>query len=219
MNDIRAGRPKPTGVDPDAWLRLVAVSKSENFKKKSAAMKYANSCWHNLGRTRPGGEIGVRESLKYKMGRSPDPEEIQAEMTRDKGYGGKKRKTKQKAGPEKILLLTSGREEDNQKHSQCENDIEVEDIAGSSQRKVGRSGGEDDTDILSEQMKMFKKMEAEIADLKARLESTVGRLPHPNKEAQVRSMAGAHTESSFERLMDQVRSWSNLHFNSYNVIV
>jgi len=54
MNDIRADRPKPKGLNPDAWERLQAVCNSKNFKKKSAAMKYANSRRRNVGKNRSG---------------------------------------------------------------------------------------------------------------------------------------------------------------------
>lgn len=40
--------------------------------------------------------MGIRERLRRRFRRSPDPEEIHTEMARDKGYGGRaKRKTEQ----------------------------------------------------------------------------------------------------------------------------
>jgi len=51
----------------------------------------------------------VRESLKHKFNCSPDPKEVQAEMTRDKGYGGKRRKNKTTDYPHNVIAVTSPR--------------------------------------------------------------------------------------------------------------
>jgi len=91
MNDIKAGRDCPTGLNRDIWDRLKRICESESFQRKSAAMRYANSCRHSLGRIGPGGEISVRQTLKERFDRSPDPEEVQTEMAQDKGYRGKKK--------------------------------------------------------------------------------------------------------------------------------
>ena len=55
--------------------------------RKSEICSRANASRVNFGRTGPSGEVGVRERLRRKL-RSPDPEEINFEMARDKGYGG-----------------------------------------------------------------------------------------------------------------------------------
>ncbi|KAG0574704.1 hypothetical protein KC19_VG283900 [Ceratodon purpureus] len=61
---------------------------SEKFRAKSEQMKYANACRRSKGRTGPLGEVGIRERLRHRLNRSPAPEEVVAEMTRDKGYSG-----------------------------------------------------------------------------------------------------------------------------------
>lgn len=139
MNTIRAGRPPPVGLDLEAWERLRSLCESPNFEKKSEAMQYANSCRQNVGRTGPGGEIGVRESLKNILQRSPESEEVQAEMTRDKGYGGK-RKMKQKVICEN-QKLSSVRcdEEDSYRNWGSEEDFHSEDMPSPVQGKKAKS--------------------------------------------------------------------------------
>ncbi|KAG0572315.1 hypothetical protein KC19_VG084200 [Ceratodon purpureus] len=58
---------------------------TEKFKTKSEQMKRANACRKSKGRTGPIGVAGVTERLRVRLGRTPDPEEIQEEVTRDKG--------------------------------------------------------------------------------------------------------------------------------------
>jgi len=65
---------------------------SRQREQKSAQGQYANSYFRIVGRTRSKGRIGVREHLWEVLRRSPDPKEIEEEMQRDKGYGGKKNK-------------------------------------------------------------------------------------------------------------------------------
>jgi hypothetical protein len=43
------------------------------------------------GRTGSRGINGVRERLREILGRSPDPDEMEKQINRDKGYGGYKR--------------------------------------------------------------------------------------------------------------------------------
>lgn len=49
-------------------------------------MRHANSMRRTKGRTGPKGEMGIVEDLREHFGRSPDPDEIEDEMQRDKGY-------------------------------------------------------------------------------------------------------------------------------------
>lgn len=42
----------------------------------------------NFGKTRPLEEVGVRKKLRRKLQLSPNLEEIQFKMARDKGYSG-----------------------------------------------------------------------------------------------------------------------------------
>jgi hypothetical protein len=51
-------------------------------------MRHANSCRRTLGHIGPKGKMGIVEDLREQLGRSPDPNEIEDEMKRDKGYGG-----------------------------------------------------------------------------------------------------------------------------------
>lgn len=44
------------------------------------------------GRTGCTGVNGIRERLREEFGRSPDPDKIDFEMNRDKGFGGDKNK-------------------------------------------------------------------------------------------------------------------------------
>lgn len=48
----------------------------------------------NFGRTGPSGEVGVRERLRKRFRRSPEPDEVSFEMTRNKGYRGRAKKTR-----------------------------------------------------------------------------------------------------------------------------
>lgn len=58
---------------------------------KSNQGKYAASMRQTIGRTGSRGENGVRELLRERFNRSPDPDEMEYELTRDKGYGGYKK--------------------------------------------------------------------------------------------------------------------------------
>lgn len=88
MEMIRNGEQGPPGFDKDMWYNLERISADAKYKEKSQAMRHANSCRRTLGRTGPKGEMGIVEDLRERLGRSPDPDEIEDEMKRDKGYGG-----------------------------------------------------------------------------------------------------------------------------------
>ena len=47
-------------------------------------MKRANACRKSKGRTGPIGIVGIIEKLRLRLGRTPDPEEVQEEARRDK---------------------------------------------------------------------------------------------------------------------------------------
>ena len=72
-------------VSEAIWSRLVTMAGSEKFKLKSEQMKYANACRKLKGRIGPIGVAGVTEKLRERLGRTPDPDEIQEELRRDKG--------------------------------------------------------------------------------------------------------------------------------------
>ncbi|KAG0594661.1 hypothetical protein M758_UG097200 [Ceratodon purpureus] len=89
MKMITAKHERPAWVSEATWSKLVAMEGSEKFRAKSEAMRHANACRRNKGRTGPLGEVGVRERLRIQLGRSPEPEDVYAEMARDKGYSRK----------------------------------------------------------------------------------------------------------------------------------
>ena len=88
MEMIRNGDLIPPGFDKDIWYNLQRVADDPKYKEKSEAMKHANSMRRTKGRTGPKGEMGIAEDLREHFGRSPDPDEIEDEMQRDKGYAG-----------------------------------------------------------------------------------------------------------------------------------
>ena len=57
--------------------------------------KYANACRMNVGRTGPKGEVGITEDLRCSLYKDPDPQEVQREMRKDKGYSGLSKKQKE----------------------------------------------------------------------------------------------------------------------------
>lgn len=89
---IRNKEPKPEDVTDRAWRSLNKELQNPATIRKSMMCSKANASRINFGRTRPSGEVGVRERLRRQLRRSPDPEEIQQEMARDKGYGGRSKR-------------------------------------------------------------------------------------------------------------------------------
>lgn len=91
---IRNGKPKPSLVLDESWQKLKRQMDSPAMQRKSESCRKANASRVNFGRTGPSREVDVRERLRRKFRRSPHPEEIQFEMARDKGYGGRGQKNK-----------------------------------------------------------------------------------------------------------------------------
>jgi hypothetical protein len=89
---IRNKEPKPEDVTDRAWRSLKKELQNPATIQKSMMCSKANASRVNFGRTGPSGEVGVRERLRRQLRRSPDPEEIQQEMARDKGYGGRSKR-------------------------------------------------------------------------------------------------------------------------------
>ncbi len=79
-------------IDHEVWERLVKFAASRQRQEKSEQGRYANACRKSYGRTGSRGVNGVRERLRKQFNRSPDPEEMEFELSRDKGYGGYKKK-------------------------------------------------------------------------------------------------------------------------------
>lgn len=55
-------------------------------EKLSERMRFANAARLSKGRTGPKGEEGIKEELYKQLGRDADPDEVQYEMNRKKGY-------------------------------------------------------------------------------------------------------------------------------------
>lgn len=91
---IRSGEPKPLTVSDRSWRTLGRQLNSPATIEKAESCRKANASRMNFGRTGPSGEVGVRQRLRRALRRSPDPEEIEQEMARDKGYGGFQRERK-----------------------------------------------------------------------------------------------------------------------------
>lgn len=89
---IRSGGSQPLHIDREVWERLVNLESSKQRKDKSEQGRKANASRKTYGRTGRTGMNGVREKLREEFNRSPDPDEIEFEMNRDKGFGGYKRK-------------------------------------------------------------------------------------------------------------------------------
>ena len=91
---IRMNGPKPDDVSDHTWRSLKRELQNPATLKKQENCSKANASRVNFGRTGPSGEVGVRARLRKRLRRSPDPEEVQLEMSRDKGYGGRSKKNK-----------------------------------------------------------------------------------------------------------------------------
>lgn len=91
---IRMNDPKPDDVSDRTWRSLKRELQNPATIKKQEDCSRANASRMNFGRTGPSGEVGVRARLRKRLRRSPDPEEVQLEMSRDKGYGGRSKKQK-----------------------------------------------------------------------------------------------------------------------------
>lgn len=89
---IDKGERQPLHIDHDIWERLKKLAASRQQTEKSEQGKRANMARKSFGRTGSRWVNGVRELLREKFNRSPDPDEMESELTRDKGYGGYKKK-------------------------------------------------------------------------------------------------------------------------------
>jgi len=97
-------------MNKDVWLRLEKLANSKQREEKSKQGRHANSCRKTLGRTRSIRVNSVKEKLRSQLMRSPDPDAIQEEMQRNKGYKGVKRKVhsfhvKKEKGFVEVLLF------------------------------------------------------------------------------------------------------------------
>lgn len=88
-------------IDHEVWERLVKYASSAQCEEKSEQGRKANASRRTFGRTGSRGVNGVRERLREEFNRSPDPDEMERELQRDKGYGGYKKKRVQQEEEEK----------------------------------------------------------------------------------------------------------------------
>ena len=95
ITTMNAGGSKPTGMNDDVWHRLDCIRKDPGREYLSQRMKHANALRINKGWTGPKGEEGITDDLYKALGRNPNPEEVQREMRRNKGYGGVSQKRRQ----------------------------------------------------------------------------------------------------------------------------
>ena len=91
---IRQDEPKPEDVSDRTWRSLAKELENPATIRKAEACSRPMQARLNFGRTGPSGEVGVRERLRNRFRRSPDPDEVQFEMVRDKGYGGRSKRNK-----------------------------------------------------------------------------------------------------------------------------
>ena len=89
---INKGGTQPLHIDHEVWERLVKLAASRQRQEKSEQGRYANACHISFGRIGSRGINGVRERLREQLNRSPDPDEMEFELSRDKGYGRYKTK-------------------------------------------------------------------------------------------------------------------------------
>lgn len=89
---IKSDGKQPLNIDESIWHRLKKLANSKQRHEKSEQGRYANTCRKTLGRTRASRENSVREKLRTLLWRSLDPDEVEEEMQRYKGYGGQKQK-------------------------------------------------------------------------------------------------------------------------------
>ena len=74
MRTIKEGGSQPNHVDSAVWEKLLKLSTSEQWEKKSQQGKLANPSRKTVNRTGNRGVNGVRENLREIFGRSPDPD-------------------------------------------------------------------------------------------------------------------------------------------------
>ena len=89
---ITRKEPKPEDVSDRTWRSLSRELDNPATKLKSQNCSRANAARVNFGRTGPSGEVGVREKLRRRLRRSPEPHEVHFEMARDKGYAGRSKR-------------------------------------------------------------------------------------------------------------------------------
>lgn len=91
---IEAREDFPTHFEQAIWSRLERTLNCASHREKLERMKFANSSRRDVGRTCPKGEEGIRKMLQLRHNKSLDYDDVYAEMSRDKGYGGMARQRK-----------------------------------------------------------------------------------------------------------------------------
>lgn len=133
MKSIGRGEPQPNHIDSGVWERLLKLHASKQWEEKSQQGKHANSMRKTMNRTGNRGVHGVRENLRETLGRSPDPDEVYAEVHRDKGSG----KTKyQKDTPTLNWAVNAG--EESSEDADQEDSVEISSEPRSNDEGLGR---------------------------------------------------------------------------------
>ena len=165
INEIKNQRPCPPGVKLEHWEKLKRYSESESYHRKSEAMKRASACRQTLGRTGPGGEIGVRESLKVRLRRSPDPDEVRIEMSREKGYGGGKKQKLMKILCNKQTSRSSAFIDESDANSQPDEERTLKSVDVEADPKSLENCTSNVQRRTVDEMTIMKKMQAQIEEL------------------------------------------------------
>ena len=197
---IRNSDPKPEDVSDRTWRSLRRELENPTTIRRAQNCSKANASRVNFGRTGPSGEVGVRERLKKRLRRSPEPEEIRFEMARDKGYGGQHQKNRARqnimhgseaASPLPAEVAPISGELDNREEDTNDEDcthpgtsgspIQIHDNIGSSARAATViTGGGRVGDISAEELAtnpFVMKLMDRIAALEGRRSSTPIQVP------------------------------------------
>ena len=84
----KRGGTQPLHIDEEVWQRLQRLANSKQRESRTEHGRYANACRRTFGRTGSFGIAGIREKLRERYGRSPDPDEVREEMERHKSIRG-----------------------------------------------------------------------------------------------------------------------------------
>lgn len=125
-------------------------------------------------------------------------------MTRDKGYGGRKR-GKQMAATKEIVALTSqSDEEDNDCNSEPEKELHFEQGGWNSTAQTSPSHRGGQSEKTKEHLKLMIHLQAQIDDLKAKMEATVNPLELDNAQTAVKAVDASASKKSLEVITNEV---------------
>ena len=125
----------PKRVTKDHWHELVMLEASPCHAIRSQNARRENAARITLGRTGPKGVVGVIDDLRKRLGRDPDPNEVETKIQRDKGYSGNNRRVKWEAKQGFVKALQDSEENDDLLDYHVEDDC-TDHMAASSARCV-----------------------------------------------------------------------------------